>query len=230
MCLFLIKGNAKLKNLSASKKLSYLNGTKLNLKKNFVITVTHNPFKLDHLNLESNIVGLNQKYCGMNIFYFKSKKKQKNNFKNPNLRFKNFTYIILIAVANNEMDRCFKKLKNYQRLANKSNSKFYVTVDFITFIIYEANENKSLKQIISKNSIGLIIGLLAALFAYVVNGKSIMKDIKGRTSIDVLYSNEEDSDLIEIDQAQQERKLKEAAFNCSLKMAVYLSNRSFYHK
>lgn len=76
-------------------------------------------------------------------------------------------------------------------------------------------------------SIILEIGLLAALFAYVVNGKSIMKDIKGRTSIDVLYSNEEDSDLIEIDQAQQERKLKEAAFNCSLKMAVYLSNRNF---
>lgn len=69
---------------------------------------------------------------------------------------------------------------------------------------------------------------LLAHFVFEVNGKSIMKDIKGRTSIDVLYSNEEDSDLIEIDQAQQEKKLKEAALNCSSKMTAYLSNRKFF--
>lgn len=79
------------------------------------------------------------------------------------------------------------------------------------------------------NQLVTIIELnLLAYFVFMVNGKSIMKDIKGRTSIDVLYSNEEDSDLIEIDQAQQEKKLKEAALNCSSKMTAYLSNRNIF--
>lgn len=77
------------------------------------------------------------------------------------------------------------------------------------------------------SAIILEIGLLAVI-VNLVSGKSIMKEIKGRTSIDVLYSNEEDSDLIEIDQAQQEKKLKEAAVNCSSKMAAYLSNRKLF--
>ncbi|CAF0953379.1 unnamed protein product [Brachionus calyciflorus] len=104
----------------------------------------------------------------------------------------------------------------------KSTTNDHLSLKRSLILVIRSQKNTEMKKHpVESRAIFLLIIVLAKM-AY---AKSIMKDIKGRNSIDALYSNEEDIDLIEIDQAQQELKLLEAEFNCTVRM-THRSNKT----
>lgn len=75
-----------------------------------------------------------------------------------------------------------------------------------------------LKYILHTTKVSSIVAITLANLKNSQNKSNLHLKTR-RANIDLLYSNEDDEDNVEINPIEQDRKLKEAMIDCSIKMA-----------